>query len=126
VTYTLIAGVDLLEAVRRYGRVGRVGVVEDVAALPFKLHEQSERPRAGPITFLEAVQAVQLITDSVGRRAAVNVRMYLDSLTCDAKQLPVVGGSPYPGTRGANADPRDSTRRTSNPIARPDRDSTTR
>ena len=43
-TYTLIAGIDLLEAVRRYGAVGLVGVVEDVAALPFKLHEQSERP----------------------------------------------------------------------------------
>jgi hypothetical protein len=44
---------DLLEAVRRYGPVGRVGVVEDAAALPFELHERRERPSAGPITFLE-------------------------------------------------------------------------
>lgn len=40
---------------------------------------------------IEAVQAVQLITDSVGRKAAINVRVYLDSLTCHAKQRPVVG-----------------------------------
>jgi hypothetical protein len=44
VTYTLIAGIDLLEAVRRYGLVGRTGTVGDVAALPFALHDRSERP----------------------------------------------------------------------------------
>jgi hypothetical protein len=53
VTYTLIAGIDLLEAVRRYGAVGLVGVVEGVAALPFKLHDRSDQPAAGPITFIE-------------------------------------------------------------------------
>ncbi len=52
-TYTLIRGIDLLEAVRLYGLVGRVGTVPDVAALPFKLHERSEQPSAGPITFIE-------------------------------------------------------------------------
>ena len=30
-TYTLIAGIDLLEAVRRYGLVGRTGTVPDAA-----------------------------------------------------------------------------------------------
>ena len=50
---------------------------------------------------IEAVQAVHLIADSVGRRAAVNVRVYLDSLTCDAKQQPVVGAryTPAPGAQ---------------------------
>jgi hypothetical protein len=32
VTYTLIPGIDLLEAVRRYGLVGRTGTVGDVAS----------------------------------------------------------------------------------------------
>jgi hypothetical protein len=53
VTYTLIAGIDLLEAVRRYGLAGRVGTVPDVAALPFTLHDRSEQPSTGPITFIE-------------------------------------------------------------------------
>jgi hypothetical protein len=48
----LITGIDLLKAVRRYGLAGRVGTVPDVAALPFTLHERSERPSAGPITFI--------------------------------------------------------------------------
>ena len=52
-TYTLIAGIDLLEAVRRYGLVGRTGTVRDVAGLPFVLHERSEQASAGPITFIE-------------------------------------------------------------------------
>ena len=52
-TYTLIPGIDLLEAVRRYGLAGRTGTVPDAAALPFKLHERSEQPSGGPITFIE-------------------------------------------------------------------------
>ena len=52
-TYTLIPGIDLLEAVRRYGLVGRTDTVADVAALPFALHDRSEQPPAGPITFIE-------------------------------------------------------------------------
>ena len=68
-TYTLIAGIDLLEAVRRYGAVGLVGVVEDVAALPFKLHEQSERPPAGPITFLELESGAYWLTVGGDRQA---------------------------------------------------------
>ena len=32
-TYTLIPRIDLLEAVRRYGLVGRTGTVPDTAAL---------------------------------------------------------------------------------------------
>jgi hypothetical protein len=44
VTYTLIAGIDLLEAVRRYGLAGRVGTVPDVAALPLRLHDRTEPP----------------------------------------------------------------------------------
>jgi hypothetical protein len=43
----------MMEAVRRYGLAGRVGTVPDVAALPFPLHERSERPAAVPITFIE-------------------------------------------------------------------------
>jgi len=42
-----------MEAVRRYGPAGRAGTVPDVAALPFTLHEGSERPAALPITFIE-------------------------------------------------------------------------
>jgi hypothetical protein len=51
--YTLIPGIDLLEAVRRYGLAGRTGTVTDVASLPFTLHDRSERPSTGPITFIE-------------------------------------------------------------------------
>jgi len=36
----------------------------------------------------DAVQSVQLAADSAGKKAAVNVRAYLDSLTCEAKQRP--------------------------------------
>jgi hypothetical protein len=53
VSHTLIAGIDLLEAVRRYGLAGPTGTVTDAAALPFTLHERSEQPAAGPITFIE-------------------------------------------------------------------------
>jgi hypothetical protein len=52
VTYTLIAGVDLPEAIDRPGRLGRLSTVENAEALPFALHERSERPSAGPITFI--------------------------------------------------------------------------
>lgn len=52
-TYTLVAGIDLLEAVRRYGLVGRTGTVPDAAGLPFTLHERSEQLAGGPITFIE-------------------------------------------------------------------------
>ena len=52
-THTLLAGIDLLGAVRRYGLVGRTGVVPDAAGLPFTLHNRSEQLPAGPITFLE-------------------------------------------------------------------------
>ena len=52
-TYTLIAGIDLLEAVRRYGLVGRTGVAPDAAGLPFTLHHRSKQLPGGPITFIE-------------------------------------------------------------------------
>lgn len=52
-TYTLLAGIDLLEAVRRYGLVGRTGVVPNPAGLPFTLHHRSQRLPEGPITFIE-------------------------------------------------------------------------
>ncbi len=52
-TYTLIAGIDLLEAVRRYGLVGRTGTVAHAADLPFTLPDRSERILAVPITFIE-------------------------------------------------------------------------
>jgi hypothetical protein len=52
-TYTLLAGIDLLEAVRRYGLVGRTGVVPDTAGLPFTLHHRSKQLPGGPITFIE-------------------------------------------------------------------------
>jgi hypothetical protein len=51
-TYTLIAGIDLPEAIDRHGRLGRLATVETVEALPFTLHERSERPPAGPVTFI--------------------------------------------------------------------------
>ena len=51
--YRLLAGIDLLEAVRRYGRPGRMSAVVDVAALPFTLDERSAQLPAGPITFME-------------------------------------------------------------------------
>ena len=53
VTYTLTAGIDLLEAVRRYGLVGRTGTVADAADLPFTLPDRSEQILAVPITFIE-------------------------------------------------------------------------
>ena len=52
-THTLLAGIDLLEAVRRYGFVGRTGIVPDAAGLPFTLHHRSKQLPEGPITFLE-------------------------------------------------------------------------
>jgi hypothetical protein len=52
-TYRLVAGIDLLETVRRYGLAGRVGTVPDVAALPFSLPDGSEQLLGGPITFIE-------------------------------------------------------------------------
>ena len=51
-TYTLIAGIDLPEAIDRHGRLGRLATVENVEALPFTLHERSERPPTGPVTFI--------------------------------------------------------------------------
>jgi len=69
ITYTLIAGIDLLEAVRRYGLVGRTGTVPDVAALPFTLHDRSDQPAAGPITFIELEGGAYWLTVGGDRQA---------------------------------------------------------
>jgi hypothetical protein len=44
VTYTLIGGIDLPEAIDRHGRLGRLATVETVEALPFTLHERAAEP----------------------------------------------------------------------------------
>ena len=61
-TYTLIPGIDLLEAVRRYGLVGRTGTVPDAAGLPFTLHHRSEQLPGGPITFIELEDGAYWLT----------------------------------------------------------------
>ena len=52
-TYTLVAGIDLLEAIRRYGLIGRTGIAPDATALPFTLDDRGRQALAGPITFIE-------------------------------------------------------------------------
>lgn len=69
-TYTLIAGIDLLEAVRRYGLVGRTGIVSDATALPFTLHPRSQKlTEEGPITFIELEAGVYWLTVGGEREA---------------------------------------------------------
>ena len=69
VTYTLIPAIDLLEAVRRYGQLGRVGVAEDAASLPFNFHHRRERPSAAPITFIELQGGAYWLTVGGDRQA---------------------------------------------------------
>ena len=69
VTHTLLAGIDLLEAVRRYGLVGRIGVVADADALPFTVREQSELLAGGPITFIELERGAYWLTVGGERHA---------------------------------------------------------
>jgi hypothetical protein len=52
-TYTLIHGIDLLEAVRRYGRVVRDGAADDAATLPSPCTNGASGLLEGPILFLE-------------------------------------------------------------------------
>jgi hypothetical protein len=74
VTYTLIPGIDLLEAVRRHGRAGRVGVVQDVGSLPFKLNDRSEQPSTAPITIIELEDGAYWLTVGGDRQEKLLLR----------------------------------------------------